>query len=162
MNMVSELDLLDLGLICGVIGEIEDDTKTRFVGMMKTERIWGIMFCFRGEIDIAVAESVLQIVCEHACFRSVMIYNPSIERYKSLAERIYLERLLERVDVAVDLNWSIRELQIAVAIYCDRLVIAESWKDDLVEDLVEIDCLEKVLSVRKEGEVGPFTPQRCS
>lgn len=150
MNIVSELDLINFGLTCGVIGEIEDNTKTRFVEMMKTERIWGVMFCFRGEVDIAVAECVLQIVCEHACFRSVMIYNPSFINYKSLAEQLYLERLLERVDLVVDLNWSIRELEIAVAIYCDRLVIAESWKEDLMGVLVEIDCLEKILSISKD------------
>lgn len=140
MNLVCEMDLADMGSVCGVMGDMSNFRRDEFTKVLEKAGCNGVMFCFRGEDDLAIAEMVKLFTCERRYYRSIMIYNPSFVYSMKPEIQVYLERLLDQVDMVMQLQWDVEELPVAVAVHSGHLVIADKKSEaDIIGILDEID-----------------------
>ena len=141
MIYVDEMDLVEFGKLCGVVGTLKPGEEKRLADMLKRIGCTCVVFCYRGEQDDSLVSFMQTYAIENIATRFVYINNEQETHRLSLTIQKKIDGIYAWVDMVLRSTWKVAELPICVAVHSDAMVcLAGEDGDSILAKILPLRC----------------------
>lgn len=140
MVIIQEMDLFDLGEVCGVVGTLELSTKSQLVQALDDSHCNCILFCYRGLQDDDMIRAIFEYVQTNSHFQLVLVCNEEEMKNHMLKVQAALDKIIGRVDMVLPSTWPIEDLPIFIGIHSDVTIWANALQEKRALSKVKRMC----------------------
>lgn len=123
MVQIQEIDLFDLGVICGVVGSIPSETENSLPRIIDEYQCDCILFCYRGRQDDALIKAIFHQRQSKKRLRLILVLNESELITADLHAQIMTDRIIAQVDMVLHSTWPTEDLPVFVGVHSSYVVV---------------------------------------
>lgn len=122
MIYVNEMELFELGQLCGVVGKLTPGAEKRLAAVLNRIGCTCVLFCYRGEQDDLLVRFLQAYAKEKVTMRWVFINNEQGARKLPLSAQKTIDCIYSWVDMVLCSTWTIVDLPVCVAVHSDATI----------------------------------------
>lgn len=147
MIYIQEIDLLNLGILYGIIGDICPSKEQELFSLLDHSNCSCVLFCFRILEDRHLADALVRYVRSRKQIRLVLIHNEIEAQQAPLSVQKALDDLYPQVDMILLSTWPIEDLPLCVAIHSDATILLDSHRETDLAARISIEGYSRVIKL---------------
>lgn len=140
MVFVNEMELLELGQLCGIVGVLTTDVEKKLTDILNRSGCACILFCYRGKQDDQLVRFLQAYAAQKRSMRWVFINNEQCARRLSLSAQKMIDSIYSWVDMVLCSGWMLVDLPVLVAIHSDELVCLAEDSEVVMQKIRALRC----------------------
>lgn len=142
---IQEIDLFNLGVICGVVGSMPSETENCLPRIFDEHRCDCILFCYRGRQDDELIKAILRQRQRKKRLRLILVLNESELIMADLHTQIMTDRIIAQVDMLLHSTWPTEDLPVFVGVHSSCVVIFNAEAERAIWQKIQSLSCENII-----------------